>query len=140
MRLKKSLLGSLLAVALFAMPMFGWAGSTNTALQDAETKTKDAAKTAADKTGDAAKKVGTTTKDTTVQTANKVTGKMLDLNTATKDELMALPGVGDKYSDAIIKNRPYAKKDQIVSKAGVPQATYDKIKNQIVAHKTTAKK
>jgi DNA uptake protein ComE-like DNA-binding protein len=60
---------------------------------------------------------------------------MLDLNTATKDELMALPGVGDKYSDAIIKNRPYAKKDQIVAKAGVPQATYDKIKNQIVAKK-----
>jgi hypothetical protein len=131
MRLKKTLLGSILAVSLFAMPLFGWAGTP----QDAATKTKDATKTAADKTASAAKTAGTATKDTTVQTANKATGKMLDLNTATKDELMALPGVGDKYSDAIIKNRPYAKKDQIVAKAGVPQATYDKIKNQIVAKK-----
>lgn len=132
MRLKKTLLGSVLAVSLFAMPLFGWAGAP----QNPATKTVDATKTAADKTADAAKKAGTATKDTTVQTANKATGKMLDLNTATKDELMALPGVGDKYSDAIIKNRPYAKKDQIVAKAGVPQATYDKIKNQIVAKKS----
>jgi DNA uptake protein ComE-like DNA-binding protein len=60
-------------------------------------------------------------------------GPLIDLNTATAEELKALPGIGDAYSAKIIQNRPYSNKAQIVSKAGVPQATYDKIKGQIVA-------
>jgi DNA uptake protein ComE-like DNA-binding protein len=57
----------------------------------------------------------------------------LDVNSATKAELMKLPGVGDAYADAIIKNRPYANKTQIKTKAGVPDATYDKISDMIIA-------
>jgi DNA uptake protein ComE-like DNA-binding protein len=57
----------------------------------------------------------------------------LDINTATKEQLMAFKGIGDKYSDKIIAGRPYAKKDQLVSKDILPEATYKKIAGQIIA-------
>ena len=57
----------------------------------------------------------------------------IDLNSATEAELKTLPGIGDAYAKKIIAGRPYANKTQIVSKAGVPQATYDKIAAQIIA-------
>ena len=57
----------------------------------------------------------------------------IDINTATKDELMAFKGIGDKYSDKIIAGRPYARKDQLVSKNILPEATYKKIEAQVIA-------
>jgi DNA uptake protein ComE-like DNA-binding protein len=57
----------------------------------------------------------------------------LDINSATADELKALPGIGEAYSKKIIDGRPYKRKDELVQKKVIPQATYDKIKDQIVA-------
>ena len=58
---------------------------------------------------------------------------LLDINTATAEQLKALPGIGDAYTEKIIKGRPYQRTDEIAQKKILPRATYEQIKEQIVA-------
>jgi len=66
-------------------------------------------------------------------TAAAAKTELLDINSATKEQLDALPGIGEKFSQKIIDGRPYAKKSDLVHKKIIPQATYNKIRSMIIA-------
>jgi DNA uptake protein ComE-like DNA-binding protein len=127
--MKRIVLTAIVVLGLMALPALAQdATGTQTDHQDTNSKTRHAIKKAANKTED----VASDTKD-------KVTGhKRLDLNSATAEALATLPGITAADAQKIIEHRPYRGKNDLVKKDVLTATQYAKIKDDVVAKRSTA--
>ena len=71
-------------------------------------------------------------------TSSTPASQKVDINSATKDQLQALPGIGTAYSQKIIDGRPYNSKRDLLTRKILPQSTYDGVQDKIIAHRVTS--
>jgi len=110
------------------------AGKTADVSKTAAGKTVDGTRTAADKTVDGSKAAARGTGGGLATAGEKVRGLgQMDINSASQSDLEKLPGIGEAYAAKIAAGRPYARKDELVSRDIIPQAAYDKIKDRVIA-------
>jgi DNA uptake protein ComE-like DNA-binding protein len=108
-----------LAVLLCTVALLSWAGVPASA-----------------QASSASQSTTTTTTTRTTKRAARSTSKV-DINSATKEELEALPGIGPATSQKIIDNRPYRAKSDLLKDKIVTAKEYSKIKGSIVAHRSS---
>lgn len=120
MTMRSRLIAAAVIGALSALPSFAFAQSTQPA---PAAKPPAAAPAPAAKPGAEAKPAA----------------ELMDINTATKEQLMTLEGIADARSDAIIKGRPYKAKNELADRKIIPEAVYEKIKDKIIARQVAAK-
>ncbi len=114
--------------------------STTTTKKARKSKSKSGAKTATTAAGDTAKDTASDTAAGSKTAAGKTktaASSKVDINSATKEELDALPGIGEALSQKIIDNRPYRTKTDLLRKKVIPQSAYNPIKDQIIAHQAS---
>jgi competence protein ComEA len=66
-------------------------------------------------------------------------GDRLDINSASKDQLAAISDIGEAYAQKIIAGRPYRTKRDLLTRKIIPRSMYEKINDQVIAHRSTAK-
>jgi len=87
----------------------------------------------ADKDSKSSSKPAATQSKAAAAQATESKSGLIDINRASRDELMTLKGIGEVRAKAIVRKRPYARKDELVQKKIIPQSVYDEIKDQIIA-------
>lgn len=102
---------------------------------------KTDAKAAETKKADAKPAANAADKKTDEKAVKADAGKteLVDINSATKEQLMAIPGIGEAYAQKIISGRPYKMKTQLKGKV-LPDATYEKVADKIIAKQPAKKK